>query len=431
MCRKRNRHFLFTEVKFNHNLGYLQFCDKDLAMKNSISALNDIILHAYNETDYYRQLFDEREICANGIKTKEDLASIPFLTRDELQEKESIFLAKQYHKFPYKAKLQLRRAITTSGHIMKIYWDEDDDISSATNLSKLRNEWYKINEGMNFCAFHSSRYIGNRLTYHKEKVASQNGNFLSYSIFGLTEERIKDCFEYMSEIGTAWLSLRPSIAILLAEAIKKNNLPLPPTLRYIELSGEVMQEDQREFIREVFRTDVAYLYRSDEIGSAAYECRHNSLHILENNVEIEVIGNNQPIENEIGELCVTTILNHAMPLIRLRTGDTGKILYDSCPCGSKAPTLRLINGYPCEFYLTKSNQKISGTVLAFLVEQTNEFMSGAIRKFHFTQNEPGSFTVDLMLKQAYENWQKAIIETFLSNITEPGLKDAKWNFNFL
>ena len=46
------------------------------------AALGNIVSHAYNETDYYRQLFDVRGIDASGIAAQCDLAQIPFLARD-------------------------------------------------------------------------------------------------------------------------------------------------------------------------------------------------------------------------------------------------------------------------------------------------------------------------------------------------------------
>ena len=400
-------------------------------MKNSISALKHIVSHAYNETDYYRQLFDSAKINIEKINEVTDLSAIPILTRDDILEKESSFLAKPYNKFPDKDRLLLKRGLCTSGHIMKIYWDENDEARFLENLQNLRKEQYGIDTESVVCSFHGSRYVGNKLAYHKEKVLSHDRKFLSFSILNLTDEKVKSYLEAMSKIGVNWLQLRPGIAIILAEAINRNNLSLPRTLKYVELVGEGLHDEDRKLIQNAFQTKLAFLYRNTETGPIAYECKYNELHVSEDNVLVEIIDNGQPVEGESGNICVTSLSNHAMPIIRLNTDNAGELLDVSCPCGNSAPILRLKNEQSCDFFYAKDGQKISSEVLKFLVEQTNEFMSGAIQRFYIKQNEAGNFTIECLLKQEYKNWREAIMQTFLANISEPRLQDAKWSFNFL
>jgi phenylacetate-CoA ligase len=74
------------------------------------------------------------------------------------------------------------------------------------------------------------------------------------------------------------------------------------------------------------------------------ECRcQEGLHIFEDHFYPEIIDpdSEQPVpEGEEGELVVTTLSKHAMPMLRYRTRDISAFVSGLCPCGR---TLRRIN----------------------------------------------------------------------------------------
>ena len=47
---------------------------------------------------------------------------------------------------------------------------------------------------------------------------------------------------------------------------------------------------------------------------------------------------------ELGELVLTTITKEAVPLVRFRTGDLCRLLYEPCPCGRTLARLSRIKG---------------------------------------------------------------------------------------
>jgi len=394
------------------------------------TALNKMVLHAYNETAYYRELFDESGIDANKIITLGDLSLIPLLTKDELQKDEGRFLAEQYWNFPYNEKLLLKRAVCSTGHLMKAYWNSDDDILSKELVDKLRSKWHGIEPTAKMCSFHGTLYRGNMLIPNEDRIVSEQGKHLSFSVVNLTDERIENCFADMADFGVVWLTLSPSVAIILAEAVKRCQIQIPPKLRYIELTDEFVNEEHRRDIKDAFQLEPVYLYRAGETNPIAFECRYKSLHVLEDLVVVETIKDGSPVFAERGNIHVTSLTNKAMPLIRYEIGDIGRLTNIPCRCGEETSMLDLSSGYPCQFYLSDSLQKISGTVMISIIEQTNEHMSRPISKFRITQVQPGEFDVELTLKPAYENWQESIKTEFLANILDSALLQARWNFSF-
>ncbi|SKA84782.1 Phenylacetate-coenzyme A ligase PaaK, adenylate-forming domain family [Paucidesulfovibrio gracilis DSM 16080] len=70
----------------------------------------------------------------------------------------------------------------------------------------------------------------------------------------------------------------------------------------------------------------------------AVECgRAPGMHLREADLYVEILcpGTGRLVpDGEWGEIVVTTLTRRAMPLIRYRTGDRGRILPGTCPCGS-------------------------------------------------------------------------------------------------
>ena len=83
-------------------------------------------------------------------------------------------------------------------------------------------------------------------------------------------------------------------------------------------------------------------YGMTEIGyGGALECtRHDGMHIRENDVFFEVLNaQGVPVEEQMGEITVTTLTQRATPLVRYRTGDMGRIAGTPCDCGGIAKRL--------------------------------------------------------------------------------------------
>lgn len=103
----------------------------------------------------------------------------------------------------------------------------------------------------------------------------------------------------------------------------------------------------RERIEGVFRAPVFNRYGSREVGDVACECeRHRGLHVCTPTHLIEVLGpDGGPVgPGEVGEVVVTLLTNHAMPLIRYRIGDMAAWAEEECPCGRTWPLLREVAG---------------------------------------------------------------------------------------
>jgi len=122
--------------------------------------------------------------------------------------------------------------------------------------------------------------------------------------------------------------------------------PLGFAPRLVLSWGECMRDADREALRETFRVVPTDLYQAWEFGPLAAECPlHDGLHVNFDLAYIEILSQGRTIEtDEIGEVVLTSLVNHTMPLIRYRLGDLANWKKVPCACGWKGPVLAGVHG---------------------------------------------------------------------------------------
>ena len=119
-------------------------------------------------------------------------------------------------------------------------------------------------------------------------------------------------FDYLNQLRlhrTNLLHGMPrQISGLINESSDKFKIPL------IETSGEFLREEQRVNIEKFFSARVIDRYGLAESGIVAYQMpKQENLSIIDFHTFVEIADN--------GEIVITNLNNHIMPLIRYRTGD--------------------------------------------------------------------------------------------------------------
>lgn len=388
--------------------------------------IRDILMHAVNETEYYRKYFSACE----GQKDNYELAKFPFLTRQTVQRERSCFLGGRYQRHPDIEYLLMKRSFGVSGSPMEVYWDSRDDMSSQSSLWAYRKERFDITADDKCCVFRTAEYAGNKIMDDMPKRLSRDGKVLSFTMRDLSASRLQWCLDAIVEFNPAWMCFPPSVALMMAESMEANKQLPPPGLRYIELCGEMLDAQTDKMIREAFHVRTGNVYVTEAAGAVAASCPHGHLHIFSENVSVEIIQDGSSVRNEEGDIYITSLQNTAMPLIRLETGDRGELLDISCPCGQTAPVLRLNRGRKCSFIATASGRKVSAGVLRSLAEYTNEEVSRCLAHIQFRQVDCQHMEAVLAVKPAFSGWEKEASRVFLEKIHDPELKQMQWEFIF-
>lgn len=169
--------------------------------------------------------------------------------------------------------------------------------------------------------------------------------FLELSLIDINEEKleiqIKAILEYKSQI----LIGPPSIIVRLARMCAENGLRMDH-LELIEGRSEIMTFEQRQEIERVCACPITNVFGNHEYWVIGYTCEKNLIHIIDEQVMLEVIDNTgrSLSYGSKGELVMTSLTNFSMPLIRYKLGIEG-ILHppNFCSCQRNTPIIEFPN----------------------------------------------------------------------------------------
>ena len=119
--------------------------------------------------------------------------------------------------------------------------------------------------------------------------------------------------------------------------------------RTVLLSGDHMARPVLAGLAEAWDCRVVTHYGLTEAGlGCAVQCRAGlGHHLRDAELLFEMVDpdSGRPVApGELGEIVVTTLAAEAMPLLRYRTGDLGRMLPGPCPCGGPLPLLGRVEG---------------------------------------------------------------------------------------
>lgn len=128
----------------------------------------------------------------------------------------------------------------------------------------------------------------------------------------------------------------------------------------------MLLESTRRKLEEAFKCKISNQYGCYEANSIAYECPHNKLHCMEDNIYVEIVDNEGKEVTKVneGNIIITTLNSHAMPFIRYKIGDRGVMDYNQevCKCGNKSPVLKLSSGRVNDYIVLDDGSRINAYV---------------------------------------------------------------------
>jgi phenylacetate-CoA ligase len=88
-------------------------------------------------------------------------------------------------------------------------------------------------------------------------------------------------------------------------------------------------------------------------------------------LHVEVLGPGDRVlpAGEEGRIAVSVLPNHAMPLLRYRTGDRGWLLPDRCACGSPLPLLGVVTGREADTLILGPGRRVTSYALTTALER--------------------------------------------------------------
>lgn len=305
--------------------------------------LQKTIHRVYEAVPYYRNKMQDAGLTPEDIKGLKDLSRLPFTTKQDMRDTYPFGLFAEPQS-------KLRRVHASSGTTGKptvVGYTENDLSVWAECVARLAAAGGATQEDMAQICFGYGMFTGALgLHYGLERL----GATIIPSSTGNTQKQIM----YMKDFGTTLLVATPSYALRIAEVALEMGIDVSKDLQVkIGLVGsELMTEAMRQEMYKVWGSDMLLTQNygmSELIGpGVSGECLClNGMHINEDHFIPEIInpktGEVLP-PGETGELVITCITKEALPLIRYRTKDITKLMYEPCACGRTTVRMENLSG---------------------------------------------------------------------------------------
>ena len=188
-----------------------------------------------------------------------------------------------------------------------------------------------------------------------------------FSSYNLSDANIPAYIRELERRQPVFIDSYPSSVYRIASFLKSRGQQHRIHPKVIVTSSETLLDSQRETIEEVFCCPVRDQYGSAEMAGFFAECEHGRYHVAPEYGIVEIVdadGAGVPV-GEMGELCLTGLINPAMPLIRYLIGDVGRLSDISCACGRHAPVVESIEGRIDDVIITPSGRHVGRLDPAF------------------------------------------------------------------
>jgi len=302
--------------------------------------LRSAIRRAYERIPAYKKKFDAQGLEPDDIRQLEDLAKLPFTTKDDLRENYPFGM----FAVPMEKIVRVHSSSGTTGKPVVVgYTREDIDLWSETMARTLCCAGGTQNDIIQIAYGYGLFTGGLGVHYGAEKL----GATVVPISGGNTQRQVM----IMQDFGVTLLACTPSYALFIAETAEEMGVDLKTLkLRAGVFGAEPWSGEMRVEIEKRLYCKAIDIYGLSEIigPGVSSECEEqNGLHVFDDHFYPEIIdpatGNPLP-PGEKGELVFTCMTKAAFPVIRFRTRDISRLIPDPCPCGRTHIRMERVTG---------------------------------------------------------------------------------------
>ena len=308
-----------------------------------LSRLQETVKRVYERVAPYRKKMEERGLRPEDVKSLADLSRLPFVTKADLRDNYPFGL----FAVPKEELVRIHASSGTTGKPTVVGYTAGDLETWTECVTRIAVAGGATPGDVAQICFGYGMFTGALgLHYGLEKL----GAAIVPSSTGNSEKQIM----YMKDFGTTLLVATPSYALRLAEVAREMGIePARDLSVKIGLVGsELLTEAMREEMHKAWGADmlVTSNYGMSELmgPGVSGECEYlDGMHINEDFFIPEIID---PETEEVlppgerGELVITCIRKEALPLIRYRTKDITRLIYEPCRCGRTTCRMENLSG---------------------------------------------------------------------------------------
>ena len=301
--------------------------------------LRQTVRLAYDKVPLYRERLAAFGLAPDDVRTLDDLARLPFVTKEDLHDA----YPRGLFAVPMGEVVRLHASSGTTGRqVLVPYTRADLEVWTEAMVRSL--VMFGVGPGDVVQNAYGYGLFTGGLGVHYAAEA------IGATVVPVSGGNAERQITVMRDFGATVICSTPSFFLQVADRAQELGVDLRRLgLRVGVFGAEPWSEPMRCRIQQAAGIEAFDIYGLAEIvgPGVAGECpAHDGLHVLEDHFLPEIIdpASGRPLpDGEEGELVLTTLSKQAMPMLRYRTGDVTAICPGPCPCGRTLRRIRRIS----------------------------------------------------------------------------------------
>jgi phenylacetate-CoA ligase len=392
-----------------------QWWTRDHLIDFQNTKLRELIGISIKEVAFYTELYHNNGIKRGEILTRDDLPKLPSISKSDLK--------KNYpHMCTRKTNWPVKEFFTSgsSGNPFAVRVD-NLTMSQARALMILRALYagWKVGEPV----FQTGMTLERGLV---KKLKDFLFNVYYASAYDLSDKKLDTYLQVIDTKKIKFIMGYPGSVLALAD--RAGRVGFNQKMEGIATWGDNLYAHYRKKIEQKFGCRVTDTYGCGEGIQVAAQCPdgHGHYHLFMPHVIVEIVdGNDQPVKRgESGNILLTRLEPGAMPLIRYKVGDVGRMPEEiHCPCGRGFEILASIDGRDSDFIYTPNGNKLIVHFFTGIFEYYTE-----IDDFMVIQERIDCIRILLVINAKFN---ETVIERLKKQISEKGDKDLDIEFEIV
>jgi phenylacetate-CoA ligase len=303
--------------------------------------LRQLVARVYKTVKPYRDKMEQAGVRPEDIRSLADLQRLPFTVKEDLRDNYPFGL----FTVPMDEVVRVHASSGTTGKptVVGYTWNDID-------------LWASIMARALTCAgAHKGDMVHNAYGYglFTGGLGAHYGvEKMGATVIPVSGGNTKRQITIMKDFGSTVLLSTPSYALNLADAMGEMQIdPKSLSLRVGIFGAEPWSENMREEVERKLNLKAVDIYGLSEVmgPGVAMECLQSTrgMHVFEDHFLPEIIDPDTGAvlpPGEKGELVFTTLTKEAFPIIRYRTKDISRLIYETCECGRTLVRMEKVTG---------------------------------------------------------------------------------------
>lgn len=328
--------------------------------------LIETVQRIYHNVPGYRFKMQKAGLSPSDIKSVDDIRKLPFTTKEDLRDHYPFGM----FTVPMSEIVRIHASSGTTGRPTVVgYTRKDLNIWAEVVTRTLVMAGVHRNDVVQVAYGYGLFTGGLGIHYGTENLGA--------TVIPISGGNTQKQIQLMQDFGTTVIACTPSYALHLAEVMSDMGIsPNELQLKMGIFGAEPWSENMRKEIEGKLKIKAIDIYGLSEVIGPGVSCEcefQAGMHINEDHFIPEIIDPEtlQPITpGEFGELVFSTVSKEGIPLLRYRTRDLTRLIYDKCNCGRTLVRMEKCKGRSDDMLIIRGVNVFPSQIESILLEMS-------------------------------------------------------------